>query len=305
MKNALPRPLSDLFTLCEKAADGLNTHESSIGIMHNTEAVLRGNLAAARTANNEFQAAKAARLSATDAQDTADANAVTFITSARDVLKTKLGGSYSQAWAEAGFASNSLAVPATLARRMELLKSLELYLTAHPTHEVAGLGVTHAQAAATHEALSTAVSAVNAARSAQRGKREARDAAEETLRNRLRGLVGELTQLVGDTDERWLDFGFRVPADDRLPEVPSDLILNGGAAGHLVAGWTDTARAERYRVYKQVVGVDNDFVLAKTVTDSDADLNTFTPGAQVRVRVTALNARGESQPSEVVEHQVP
>jgi hypothetical protein len=50
---------------------------------------------------------------------------------------------------------------------------------------------------------------------------------------------------------------------------------------------------------------ENDFVLAKTVPDSDADLNTFTPGAQVRVRVTALNARGESQASEVVEQQVP
>ena len=42
--------------------------------------------------------------------------------------------------------------------------------------------------------------------------------------------------------------------------------------------------------------MDNDFVLATTVTDSDADLNTFTSGAHVRVKVTALNARGESQP---------
>jgi len=139
----------------------------------------------------------------------------------------------------------------------------------------------------------------------QRGKREDRDAAEEALRNRLRGLVAELTQLIGETDERWLDFGFNVPADDRMPEVPSDLTVTGGAPGHLVAGWLDAPRAERYRVYKQVVGVDTDFVLAKTVTDSDADLNTFAPGAQVRVRVTALNARGESQSSEVVEHQVP
>ncbi len=305
MNNALPRSLSDLFTLCEKAADGLHTHESTIGIMHNTEAVLRGELTAARAANNQFQAAKSAKLSTTDAQDTADANAVQFITAARDVLKTKLGASYSQAWDEAGFASQSLAVPSTLSKRMELLKSLELYFTAHPTHEVAALNVTHAQAAALHEALSTAVSAVNAGRGDQRGKRDARDTTEEALRNRLRGLVGELTQLIGDTDERWLDFGFRVPNDERMPEVPSALIVNGGAAGHLVADWADAPRAERYRVYKQVVGVDNDFVLATTVADSDADLNTFTSGAHVRVKVSALNARGESQPSEIVEHQVP
>jgi len=305
MNNALPRSLSDLFTLCEKAADGLHTHESTIGIMHNTETVLRGELTDARTANNQFQAAKSARLSTTDAQDTANANAVQFITAARDVLKTKLGASYSQAWDEAGFASQSLAVPSTLSKRMELLKSLELYFTAHPAHEVAALNVTHAQAATLHEALSTAVSAVNAGRGDQRGKRDARDTTEEALRNRLRGLVGELTQLIGETDERWLDFGFRVPNDGRMPEVPGDLIVNGGAPGHLVADWSDAPRAERYRVYKQVVGVDNDFVLATTVVDSDADLNTFTPGAHVRVKVTAVNARGESQPSEAVEHQVP
>jgi hypothetical protein len=304
MNNALPKSLSDLFTMCEKAADGLNAHESPIGIMHNPETVLREELATARTANNQFQAAKSAKLSTTDAQDTADANAVSFITAAREVLKAKLGSTYSQAWAEAGFTTNSLAVPGTLAKRMELLKSLELYFTAHPTDEVAAYA-TAGQATALHVALSTAVSAVNAGRGDQRAKRAARDTAAETLRNRLRGLVSELTQLIGDTDERWLDFGFRVSGDNRMPEVPFDLIVNGGAPGHLVAGWSDAPRTERYRVYKQVVGVDDEFVLATTVTDSDADLNTFTPGAQVRVKVSALNARGESQASEVVEHQVP
>jgi hypothetical protein len=83
------------------------------------------------------------------------------------------------------------------------------------------------------------------------------------------------------------------------------LLANGGAPGHLVAGWSDATRAERYRVYKQVVSVDNDFVRAMTVTDTDADMNTFTTGSRVRVKVTAFNARGESQASEVVEHQVP
>jgi hypothetical protein len=297
--------LKDLFTACEKGADALHTHESSIGIMHNTETVLRSELAGGRTADNQFQAAKSARLAATDTQDTADANAVKFISAARDVLKVNLGGRYSQAWDEAGFTSQSLAVPATISKRMELLKSLELFFAAHPDYEVGSLNVTQAQAAALHEALSDAVSAVNQAKGDQRGKREARDAAAESLRNRLRGLVGELTQLIGPDDERWLDFGWRVPDDESLPDAPTDLVVAGGAQGHLVAGWSDAARADRYRVYKQVVGVDSDFALATTVGDSDADMNTFTSGAHVRVKVTALNARGESQPSEVVEHQVP
>ena len=305
MNNSLPRSLADLFTLCEKAADGLHTHESNIGVMHNTESVLRSQLAGARTANNLFQAAKAARLAATEGQTAADANAVKFITAARDVLKPHLGGTYSQAWDQAGFNSQSLAIPGTLSKRMELLKSLELYFADHGAFEIAALSVTHAQAAALHDALSSAASAVNAAKSEQRNTREARDTAEESLRERLRGLIGELDQLLDETDGRWLDFGLRVPNDDSMPEVPADLVVSSGASGHLVAGWSDAARAERYRVYRQVVGVDNDFVLATTVTDSDADLNTFATGAHVRVKVTALNARGESQPSAAVEHVVP
>jgi hypothetical protein len=294
MKNTLPRSRSDLFTLCEKAADGLHTHESSVGLMHNTESVLRSELTAARAANNEYQASKSARLTATETQATADAKAVKFITTTRDVLKPHLGGRYSQTWDEAGFTSQSLSVPGTISKRMELLKSLELYLAGHATYEVAALNVTQAQAAVLHTALSDAGAAVNAAKSDQRGKRDACDASEEKLRNRVRGLIAELLQLIDEDDERWLDFGLRVPDDDSLPEVPANLVVNGGAPGHLVAGWSEAAHAERYRVYKQVVGVDNDFVLATTVTDSDADLNTFASGAHVRVQVTAMSARGGS-----------
>ena len=68
MKNPMPSSLSGLFTLCEKAADALHTHESEIGIMHNTEALVRSELASARSANSRFQSAKAARLAATAAR---------------------------------------------------------------------------------------------------------------------------------------------------------------------------------------------------------------------------------------------
>jgi hypothetical protein len=305
MKNPIPRSLSGLFTLCGKAADALHTHESEIGIMHNTESLVRSGLANARSANSKFQSAKAARLTAFAAQELADINATKLITVARDILKRHLGGRYSQAWDEAGFTNQSLAVPGQLSQRTELLKSLETYFTNHPSHEVAALEVTHTQAAALHAALTTAVSAANAAKGDQRGFRDERASAEETLRARVRGLVSELAQLIGEDDQRWIDFGLHVPEDESLPDAPTDLVVAGGAQGHLVAGWSDAARAERYRVYKQVVGVDNDFTLSATVGDSDADMNTFTSGAHVRVKVTALNARGESQPSEVVEHQVP
>ena len=61
----------------------------------------------------------------------------------------------------------------------------------------------------------------------------------------------------------------------------------------------------RYRVYRKIVGVDNDGVLAKTTTETESDLNTFTPGQTVRVRVAASNDAGDSLPGEMVGHMVP
>jgi hypothetical protein len=52
-------------------------------------------------------------------------------------------------------------------------------------------------------------------------------------------------------------------------------------------------------------GCDNEFVLAATVTDTESNLNTFTPGQIVRVRVVAVNDAGQSLPSESVEQTVP
>ena len=98
MQNPIPRTVNELFSLCEKAADGLHSHETAIGIMHNTESVLRSELAAARVANNQYQNAKVAKVAATGSQSAANAEAVKFIMAARDVLKPRLGARYSQAW---------------------------------------------------------------------------------------------------------------------------------------------------------------------------------------------------------------
>ena len=46
-------------------------------------------------------------------------------------------------------------------------------------------------------------------------------------------------------------------------------------------------------------------MLAKTVTETEADLNTFTSGQVVKVRVSAVNDAGESLLSESVEQTVP
>ncbi|MBI2924900.1 MAG: hypothetical protein HYY24_04250, partial [Verrucomicrobia bacterium] len=191
--------------------------ETSLGIMHNTESVVRGDLAAARTADNVYQAAKAARITATRAQTDADRNGRKFIVKARDVLKPILGTSWSQAWEQAGFPSRSLAVPPALAGRMELLKRLQIHLSKNPTQENAPLQVTSAVAGTLHTALSDAVSAVNASRGDLQAKKQARDAAAAALSKRIRGVIKELSQLIGPKDGRWLEFGLNMPGAVELP----------------------------------------------------------------------------------------
>lgn len=69
----------------------------------------------------------------------------------------------------------------------------------------------------------------------------------------------------------------------------------------VLADWADAPRAVRYRVFKQVVGVDADFVFDQTVTDSDATIIGLPAGKTVRVRVIAVNAQDEEGPPSAVQ----
>jgi hypothetical protein len=286
-------------------AAGCTAYEVAIGLMQNNAANITTDLDNARTLENTFQAARTGKLNAFTAQRTADQNARAFIVKARDVLKTHLGTSWSQMWSEAGFVNGSLAVSDTIAERIALLMSLSAYFAAHPGQQANELSVTAAAAASQHTVLSQARATVNACRTDVGTKKAARDAGVKTLRKRMRGLITELTQLLPGDDARWNAFGLNMPNAVGIPEVPEGLLVVGGGTGHLLATWESAALGDRYRVYKKVVGVDNEFVLAATVTDTESNLNTFTPGQVVRVRVTAVNDAGESLPSNTVEQTVP
>ncbi len=68
-----------------------------------------------------------------------------------------------------------------------------------------------------------------------------------------------------------------------------------GSAGVVYADWADARRAKRYRVFKKVTGVDNDFHSVASVTDSDATMIGLPSRATVEIQITAVNDAGESQ----------
>ncbi len=305
MRNTIPTLVDPLFALAESAIAGLGTLATPLGIKQNTLAALAPDLTAARAAHEALGPAISARLLATETQNTADAAGQASIVVTRDVLKTTLGTSYSQAWYEVGYRNHSLGMPSTLNGRLELLKRMADYLGAHQSLEAPQLNVTQQTLSTQHATLSGAISALQGAWATQRAASNARKTALAKLRTRLRGLLGELRQLLAADDPRWQNFGFNIPADNSTPAAPQNLAVMDGLRGHLLASWDRTPGAERYRVRKQVVGLDLDFVLAKTTSETEADLNTFQPGQRVRLEVSALNSAGESLPTDPVEHVIP
>ncbi len=297
--NVLPKTIGPLLTLCRDMENGLSTYSGAVGVLQNTEAVMAAARGAAMNAERAFQTGRGAQPALTGAQTLADSNAKVFIGTARGILSNYLGVTWSEEWLGAGFQNGSLAAGANMEERMGHLQHLATYFTAHPAQESPPL-VTSARASALKSALADARGAVNQGSTGIAQAKAARDVAVAALRKRMRGLIEELSTLIGDDDPRWHAFGLNCPATAQTPDIPEDLALAQGSPGTLHAGWKVARRADRYRVWQQTVGADAEFIAAATVTDRNATLTALRVGATVNIRVTAVNDAGESLPGEVV-----
>lgn len=303
--NALPSKRDLLFTLCDAMNDGLTTHEVSVGVKQNTETVMRAALAAARAAEAAYGESQVNKKTANATLTAADTAGRVFIVNSRKRLSKFLGEVYSLEWGAAGWPGNSTGLPTSQNERYNLIVSLKAYFTAHSAYESVDMETTAALADARFTAISNARSALDQ-KIAESGQAKAtRDNAEANLRKRMNGLITELETLLGPEDPLWHAFGLSRPADEETPEVPSFTTATPGASGSVLVDWDDALRAERYRVWILVVGVDTVFRAVETVYDSDATLTGLTSGSTVKIQVTSANAAGESQPGPVAEIVVP
>jgi len=299
--NSIPQGYDALVSLAEDAADGAHQHGVAIALAQNTEAkiridlsILTGDAAAVPPVpgvQSSYNAAKAAKTTASSHLRTAESNARAFTAKATDVLKQFLGRQWNSTWTEAGFRSGSLAIPDD---PLPLLSEFRAYFTAHPTQEVSALGATAAACAAQATALSDARSAVNDATVALGQAKQTRDAAQRALFERLSGLRAELSQLLEDDDPRWYAFGFDRPADGQQPGPVQHLVLTAGGPGIVLAHWDDARRADRYRVLKQVVGLDaTPVVVTGVLHENELTLQGLPSGHEVKITVAGVNTAGE------------
>lgn len=207
------------------------------------------------------------------------------------LLKNYLGNQWNSQWQAAGFTGGSLAMPDD---PLPMLGELSAYFNEHATQQNPQLGITAAACQTRKTALTLARAEANQGVQALGGAKAANDAAVKTLYKRMTSLRSELDHLLSDDDPRWYAFGFDRPSDGWGPGPVEHLVLTPGGAGMVFADWEDARRAERYRVFKQVAGVDTEPVeVTSTATDSQYNLSGLPSGATVTVKVVAVNSAGD------------
>jgi len=299
--NPTPLAFGELLTAGEDLCDGMNQHAVAIGLKQNTFALARAELDAMIAAQNLFKAAEDVEPASRAALRVADSNGKGFIARVIKVLSITLGGEWSDAWVGTGLPDNRVAVPTTQDARFAALSGLKAYLTLHPEKEVttAEIVVTAALAETLYQAISAARLGVNNAQTLTKTRYEAKLAAVAVFKERFRGTVSELDQILADDDPRWYDFGLSRPADPATPGVPSSVVVTALGGGRVLVQIDGARRANSFNYYRQLPA-DAEPVKVTNTEGTQYTMEGLGAGALVQITVTGVNDAGEGPASEAV-----
>ncbi len=294
MKNMIEKSKNGVLAQAIKSENGLAEHELPIGIKHITAAMLSALRMAAILAINAFETGKQTLRTRYAALQEAVAEARAFAMLARDNLKPTFGSVYTESWDITGYVG-SLSTPYSVEELLMLMLALKNFFTANPTLEVASRNVTAAQAQAVYDALSAASGAVNNQEATLIGLKTDQDAKVDAVAKALRDLINELGTLIGSMDPRWKAFGFNLPGAEETPDTVTGVIATLIGPTAIALKWDAAARAQYYRVFKKVVGVDEEFIAVGSPADLDFTLEGLPTNATVEIQISAVNDGGESQ----------
>ncbi len=304
--NPTPTTLGELISAGEDMCDGLTQHAALIGIKQNTFAVTRAELDALIAAKAAVQAADGTQQpEAFAASRIADSNTKGFITRAIKVLSIGLGNEWSDAWLATGLPNNTVGVPRKQDDRFTALGGLKAYFAANPGKEVAALDVTAAIAETLYQALSTARQGAGNALKASGDAHKAIEEARAAFRERFRGVVTELEQLLEDDDARWYDFGLNRPNDPAQPGQPANVHCTVLGGGRVLVQIDGARRANSFNYYRQITALpdgtpgtpDAEPVKVINTEGTQHTIEALPAGATVEFTVTGVNDAGEGQPS--------
>ena len=300
MKNAVKTSYAGLVTQATQAIAGLDLYAATVGVALVTRNAMNDKLVAYITGNNDSTQEKTTLSGGRAALRASTKTAMYHLAATRDMLKPFLGRQHSPAWNEVGFVNGSLEVPYSEAKIIQYLQALVAFFTAHPELENAALNLTAARTTAVLNALTAARNTVNNKVTTFQLALSNRNSEGKDLRNMVSMLLKELGMKLPPLDERWASFGFNKPGVLSIAEVPPGLIAVLVGPTSVALKWNKAARAERYRIYKKVVGVDSEMVLVETREELDFTIDGLPSGKTIQIAVAAVNNGGESQLSQTV-----
>ena len=298
MQNPLGRSAAELSSQLSKAIPGVVKYAAAIGLPAGTSDELTAALADVTASDNSYKQGKDDLKSRRQALNIAFKAAAIFCTQVREVVKPALGPRYSQGWDVVGFVG-TLQVPTTVDGLLVMLGVIGTYLVGHPEF-VRGDDITVLRANTLFADLSTARTAVAEYKANRERLFKARTLKETAARRALRRLLDDLELALGPLDDRWIEFGFNKPGAKETPNVPENItaILIGPNA--VALKWPKAPRAEYYRVWKKVSGVDQELIAVGSPNDLDFTLEGLPANATILIGVSAVNNGGESAISELV-----
>jgi len=302
--NRLPDALLELETLGRTATDGATQLGVTVGLKQNTADLIKVDTDAFSDTSKLYNIADTAVRTANSILHLAVFNARRFMTTGRELLKPALGNTASTAWTETGFSSHSLAVPNSDDLLQQMVDKMRGYLTNNPARENAPANFTAANALVLYNAIKDArsgVNGVNAKEDARVAAKAARDFAESTLRHRLNGLLGELTQLLDPMSPHWIMFGFHRPGAQNAPDPVKALTATALGSGRVKADYSSAARTAHYQICQVT-----DPATGATVILADSTATTFLlenqpVGTTIRLQVRGVNDTGTGKFSPAVD----
>ncbi|MDB6024192.1 MAG: hypothetical protein JWM68_415 [Verrucomicrobiales bacterium] len=299
MKQKIIKSIGALTNLGAEVIGGLNLLETDLHIVHIPKLKVEVDLLALLTGNDAFQSGRLLLSARRETVRTLAKQGCELIKVTRDTLKPRFGAQFSNVWEILGF-NDSLEAPIAPEEVKPMVRAIQVYMAANPTLEVPALGITAAAAGTLYEALNQAIIAVNTQDSALGVLRDTREGAMDMLATTVRSLVDELGLKLAPLDPRWKAFGLNMPGADETPDGVEGLkaMLIGPTAAALK--WEAAPRAEYYRVWIRVLGVDAEYRAVGSPADIDFTIENLPTNATIDIVVSAVNNGGEGARSEAV-----
>jgi len=284
--------------MLEQLADGVGSNPT-LNITHNTKTLLLAKRAEAVAARDNYELSKQSIRIVRQALERSRLKSRALIMLSRETLKPNLGDEFNENWMILGY-DGSLATAVEVNDVALQAEKFKNFFTANPTLEVASKDVTAAKFDELHEALVEGRKAVNDKDTELTQMGLARDAKFEELRKRIRFTIDELSGILDPFDPRWKSFGLNIPGAQETPDVPEgvQVVLIGPNAA--ATKWGASARADYYRVWLKVHGLDTEPRAVGSPADLDFTIENLPAASQVDIMISALNNGGESALSEPI-----